>query len=323
MKNKLIIYLVVLLAIAAVLLVMALYIRILPFELMLSYTPLFGFLTLAGLLSATVALIRNKSLRSNRWLIAAASIGLIASICALYAASSFQSPMETSAAGRGTIAFATFNKLYSNTDLARAADYFRQERVDVIAFQETRPEEVTKLKQLLGFEHSFNSEALKTARGTVVGIISRWPIKDAALNTLSNGPPLIRTVVTVPGGRDMAFYGVHLPGPFSLDLYRQRNANIVSVARALREDSLPATLGGDFNSTVYSPALREFNELVAVKAKPTITEQLPQCSWYGLGAPLCARIDHIYIPKYATLVQTTIAPDLGSDHRAVMVRFTL
>lgn len=323
MKHKLIIYVAPIQLIAALLLAASLYIRFLPFELITSYVPLFASLLLASLVAIIAAVLSIRELRNDRRLLAVNLAGLAVCVTVLWTAFTIQQPAGIAASKEPVVTFATFNKLYSNSDTARAADYFRQQNVDVISLQEAQPQEIIKLKRQLGFEYSFMSERISTARGTVVGLISRHPIRSNQMIKLTNGPALIRAEIRLPSNRDVAFYGVHLPGPFSPDLYRQRDANMVSVAQAIRGESLPAVLGGDFNTTIYSPSLREFNETIAVKARHTVTQRLPQCSWYGLREPLCARIDHVYIPKYASLIQTTLSPDIGSDHRAVIVRFSL
>jgi endonuclease/exonuclease/phosphatase (EEP) superfamily protein YafD len=321
MKNKIAIYLVALQVLAAALLALAPHIPLLPFELLLSFTPLFTSVVVACLFASTLALAYDKQVDHKQWLLGGIIAAVTLCVFTLYTSLTIQPATPATHTSKPTLTFITFNKLYSNTDLDGIATYFRQQQPDVMTLQETTPEEVKKLQENLGYKHSFTSERLRSARGTVVGIISRHPITSTKRIELRNGPSLIRAVVSTPQNGEIAFYGVHLPGPFSPALYKQRDDSYVMMAETLQKEKLPAVLGGDFNTTIFSPALQRFTKTTQGNMQTVTTERWPQCSWYGLGAPLCARIDHVFIPKSAQLTHVTIAPYLGSDHRAVVVTF--
>lgn len=323
MKQKLLRILCIILPLASVILATALHVRLWPFELLISFTPIAGTLLLAGLVVILIFPFIVPHFRYGKKIMASIAVGMIASLYALTASLMMQPPAAVVEYDGQPLTFITFNKLFSNNDIPRMVNYFKAQNADVISLQETTPQEVARVQQQLGYRHSFTSEKIRTARGTVVGIVSRHPIKSTERIKLTNGPSLIRTVVDIPGSGDMAFYGVHLPGPFNPILYRQRDVSMAAMAEALQKDDLPSVLGGDFNTTIFSPSLRQFNDITRDKLQPTTTGRWPTCSWYGLGSPLCVRIDHVYIPRNAQLMNETIAPSLGSDHRAVVVRFSL
>ena len=119
----------------------------------------------------------------------------------------------------------------------------------------------------------------------------------------------------------MAFYSLHLTGPFRAQFYEEKLIDNNSVIKILTNESLPYAIGGDFNTTVYSPGLRHFTTGVGSSVKPTVSGAFPECSRFKGLRILCLRIDHIYIPQSASMIKTTISPDLGSDHRALTVQF--
>lgn len=323
MKYKTLFSLIILLTVGAVALALSFHIQFWPFELLLSFAPLFTVITAIGLTLSLLFSLPLKGLQTNWRIIALVSVGLLASVYSIYFSLTVQPPVQLSSTDQPTITFATFNKLYSNSDLSRASDYFSDQNVDVLAIQEAQTDEVEQIREQLGFEYSHAPDDLRTSFGTIVGIISRYPIESAETIALTNDYSLVRAVIVTPEQGKIAFYAVHLPGPFSPDLYRDRDTDIEALGRILQEETLPVVLGGDFNTTVFSPSLRQFNAVTDSIVQPVTLERWPQCSWYGYGAPLCLRIDHVYISEDLQLVDVNISPDLGSDHRAVVVEFAL
>lgn len=323
MKYKILFSFVILQTVVALLLTLSFYLWIWPFELLLSFTPLIALLLIACLTTSLVVLLLTKRLRSDWRLPNVVLVGLAAGFYSFYFSLTAQFPTQTIKTQKPAITFASFNKLYSNNDLSKAAAYFDTQKIDILAMQEASIHEVNQLRQQLGFEHSYTSQKVRTAKGTVVGIVSRYPFESAKAIELTNGRSLLRAVISTPHTGNVAVYAVHLPGPFSPSLYKDRNTDTLTLARMLQQETLPTIIGGDFNTTIFSPSLRQFTTAINATLQPVTLDQWPQCSWYGFGAPLCLRIDHVYIPKTAQLINVNTSPNLGSDHRAVVIKLAL
>lgn len=322
-KHKLLFSLVVLQAVGAITLTLSFYLWALPFELLLSFTPLIALILIVGLSVSTIVLLLLKHLR-NKWQLRTTVLaGLAFSFYGLYFSLTAQLPAQVAKTDKPTITFATFNKLYSNRNLSKASNYFNKQNIDVLAVQEAEAGEVDQLRQQLGFEHTYASKKARAVKDTVVGIVSRYPFESVKAIELTSGRSLIRAVILMPNNSKVAVYAVHLPGPFSLDLYKDRNIDTVTLSKVLQKETLPAVIGGDFNTTIFSPSLRQFTAAINTTMQPVTLDRWPQCSWYGFTSPMCLRIDHVYIPKAAQLVNVDVSPNLGSDHRAVIVEFTL
>lgn len=313
-----------LLLLVSVALLLSYHIELWPFELLVSFTPVVVFIAFTGLAILLVGLVVSRRVFAHWRLAAALGSSLLLCLYGIFYSMNVQPQAQlVSKDSSPTIKFATFNKLYKNKDLRTASNYFKEQNIDVLAVQEANRGEIEALSKQLGFQYYHASGALNTGHSTRVGIISRYPVSEVKDIRLGNGPSLVRAAIDTPEYGKIAFYALHLSGPFTPKSYSTRGTDFVTLAQTLQKEKLPAVLGGDFNTTIFSPDLREFNEAVSSKYQTITTMRWPQCSWYGFGAPLCLRIDHVYIPKNAKLIKTSIAPNLGSDHRPVIAEFTL
>ncbi len=172
MKHKLLFSLIVLQTLVAIMVSLSFYILLWPFELLLSFTPLVVSLLIIGLAISIIMVCIKKRVRGIWPGLTIALIGLVASFYSLYFSLTAQFPNRLIKTNQPTIIFTTFNKLYSNNDLAKAAEYFDAQNVDILAVQESQSGEVDELRQKLGFEHSYITDRMRSARGTVVGVVS-------------------------------------------------------------------------------------------------------------------------------------------------------
>lgn len=308
---------------AALALIISFYVELWPFELLVSFTPLSAALLAVGLTISSILILVLKEFKGNLPLVIITGTAWLAALFILFHAFTAQQPTEVAASDNHTITFATFNKLYSNHDIKRFAEYLKQQNIDILALQEVRPTEVSNIAEQLGFEHTHTSRTFATSGGTSVVLLSRLPFESVETIELATEHPVIRAVVQTPQGSSVVVYSVHIPVPSSPFLYNKRNIVLDSFAKTIQKEELPVIIGGDFNTTVFSPAMRTFSSAVHSSIRPVATERIPACSWYGYGPPLCIRIDHVYIPVSAKITSLTIAPDLGSDHRAIIARIVL
>lgn len=310
--------------IGAMFLIASYFLQIWPLELLVSFTPQVLTILILSLIisSIRIAYLKNAR-RSPPFLVVVGATWLAASIIVFCALSAQPSPHLVQSDDETTIRFATFNKLYSNHDLDSFTDYFSQHSIDVLALQEVRPSEVPSIAQRLGFEYTHSSRPFTTSGGTSVALLSHFPFASAETIELATEHPVVRAVVNTPLDGKVAVYSVHLPVPSSPFLYNKRNTVLNSLAKTVEREALPVIIGGDFNTTVFSPTLHTFNDSIQGRLQSTTTGAIPLCSWYGYGSPLCIRIDHIFIPTSAKLTDFTIAPDHGSDHRALIAEIDL
>lgn len=301
-----------------ILLLISFFIEAWLFELLVSYARQLSVVLLLGTAASMVLLLYFNSLKSKPFAVLQIISAVISIVILVF---TLQIPVSTLGqnSSETSLRFTTFNKLYSNNDISEITDYFKEKSIDVIALQETYPEEVRQIAENLGYKYTFTTEPIPTARYTVKALISRFPFEEIGVVNLDEGFPVVRAVIDTPETRKTAFYSVHLPGPFSSSWYKTRNIAMKSFADRLKSEDIPVVIGGDFNTTVFSPALRNFNKTLNPTIRPAITSRLPECSWYGYGLVACIRIDHVYLSNDLRLHHFEIAPFLGADHRALVV----
>ncbi len=222
------------------------------------------------------------------------------------------------------IRVATYNKLYSNNDVDRAIDYFRDEQVSIIGLQEVTEKEIGKIMEGLGFEYSVNTNCNCDAFGTETGIVSQYPIGETKVLDLIKGR-VVQAMINTGHDRMLSVNVIHIPTPTSPSNYRDRADAMKAIAKLVAKDEYPKILMGDFNTTVYSPQMREFSdEINKTNGLRNVSQRYwPRCSWFQYTEIFCARIDHIFINRDLGLKQTFIGPNLGADHRPVVAELII
>lgn len=324
MKQKIIIGAMLANGAALLLLAVGFWLRFWPLELIVSLTP--QLLLLSGLhIFLFFGWFRRPRPRRwhpwhKWWTWGVAGMVLLTGFCLLYSLE-VQRPARLTVAQAPTIRVATFNRLYSNPDNQRAANYFRDQLVDVVLLEEASQSQVNDMQKRLGFLHSYAS-AVTSESSSEIGIVSRWPLQNVQALPLPGRKVALRDEVDSPLGRRLAIYAVHLAPPFSSGAYTNSQRQFSELARLVQADPLPVVVGGDFNTTTFSPKMRHFVSRLDSKVVPTEPTPWPACSWFGLGWPFCMRIDHVFVPRSVQLRRISLSPDgLGSDHRAVLVEF--
>lgn len=253
--------------------------------------------------------------------IVAVGIGIVGIWSA--AASSAQDPSISRADSTTSIRFATFNKLHSNTNYQLITEYMQEQNVDVAAFQETNAEQLAHIQNSSGYTYSASAYSVNPSMESTVGFVSRIPVNASSITDLGDGYTIMRAVMQPKDTQPVAFYSVHIPPPFTKKMFDHGNKSFDIVTELIANDTLPVIIGGDFNTTPYSPKLQDFNAATNGTIRAAQNELLPKCSWYGKGPLVCMRIDHIYISVSAQHISTTISPELGSDHRMIITELRL
>jgi endonuclease/exonuclease/phosphatase (EEP) superfamily protein YafD len=156
-----------------------------------------------------------------------------------------------------------------------------------------------------------------------IAMISRHPLREARVLEIA-GPefPALQADV-VMDDVIVRLIGIHPPPPIGADLARQRNRSMSALAARLGDERAPGRetlVFGDFNSTVWSPHLRDFMIRAdlsdaqrgqgAPGTWPTVTARYSGL----LGIPIAmALVSHGIV-----VTKRRIGPDLGSDHLPVV-----
>lgn len=121
----------------------------------------------------------------------------------------------------------------------------------------------------------------------------------------------------------LTLYATHSARPhWKYSTQRQQFEELA--AYIAKRNARPAILGGDLNSTVFSAPLRDFTSQSNLKAAgqltPTWPQRLRQMGYITLPF-LQLDIDHFFVTPGMTLIEKWRGPDLGSDHRPLLLSF--
>ena len=219
-------------------------------------------------------------------------------------------------------------------NLSRVAQVVAESNADLVLLQEVdrgvershRVDQPAELARLTG-RHSAFGKALDYQGGQYgVAILSRWPIRRDTLMHLPVEPVqtraggsheprgVLHATIDAPGGA-LEVLNTHLDASAE-DLYRrQEAAQVVALARRLRDAGSRVLLGGDFNSTPES-------EVQASVRASGLRVAWPGCGQgEGLSYPQDVprkRIDYLFLSGDATCVRAEVLPSDASDHRGVL-----
>ena len=208
------------------------------------------------------------------------------------------------------------NILKSNDDVGRFVAWIRDRDADVVVATEVLPRHV---EQMDGPMADYPFRKLEP-RGHPFGMVvySRHPVSGEAVNRLAgiagtaSGPVMVTVGVETPVGT-LHIAGLHVFPPVTPYRFARRNEQFGIAADILAEVGTPRLVVGDFNATPWSAGLRAF---VSETGLHGFNTRATWPVWFGFaGIP----IDHAFTSADLRILDIETGPDIGSDHRPVMI----
>lgn len=225
-------------------------------------------------------------------------------------------PSAAACAPDNRLRFMEANVLQSNRNAQGLLALVRDQRPDVLLLTETDgwwADQVAPLAREL-------PHVVSVPQDNTYGmmLLSRLPLRDSQVRYLFEPDvPSIRAELDLRSGRRISFYGVHPRPPVPGQDTADRDAELVLVAREVRERSQPTVVAGDFNDVAWSDTTALFQEVSGLRdprigrqLMPTFPADLPLLRW-----PL----DYVFVsPGFALLGMERLG-DFGSDHLPIVV----
>ena len=165
-----------------------------------------------------------------------------------------------------------------------------------------------------------NLKRVYTPSAEVVVVTDRSDVT-AAVPTFPGLPIDAVNITAHVGSQRVTLLGCHTLSPGSSPRHDERNRELDAVGQWLRATPGPAIAFGDFNVTYYSPA---FQHLLHIGR--ATSSQLGfgiQATWPHQFRPAGIAIDQSVYTGRLTAVARYRGPSLGSEHRALIVRYAL
>ena len=211
------------------------------------------------------------------------------------------------------------NVLQTNKDYARLLRLVEKHNPDVLLLLET-DQEWAKAAEPLTRRYRFRlSEAIPNTYGMI--LMSRLPMEGRIEHILAPGIPSAHVRLQMPNREKILLHAVHPEPPWPGDDTGERDAELVTIGRRVRDEGRAAIVMGDLNDVAWSRTSRLFRKVGGMNDPrigrgfyPTFNANYPLLRW-----PL----DHLFVSPHFELMELDRLPDVGSDHYPLYFRLCL
>lgn len=151
-----------------------------------------------------------------------------------------------------------------------------------------------------------------------LAILSRHPLEEGQILEPTDPLQTLRLHASMRlAGRSVALVALHPMPPLNHAYAAARDATLADESARLARTGQPALMAGDFNASPWSRSLFAIDPTLqrASGLAPTWPNALGRLSLLPL--------DHVFASGHWRTVDNGLGPDLGSDHRPVVVRLQL
>jgi len=236
-----------------------------------------------------------------------------------HAAASPLAPAESEAGPR--IRCLSFNVLHRNHEYAAVQQYLRQCGADVLVFQEVSPDWAEAFRGLADVYPHQLPRGRMDSKGAAV--LSRLPVRRLDFEEVPGHAPIGAMIAEVEGDTPFTLLGVHSHKPTSAAGALSQHALFTWLAARCRTENArgrPVVLMGDFNSTPWARAFRQFT--AQTQLRDTSRGVLFGATW-SVRLPQRLLIDHAFVSPEWQVLRREVGPDLGSDHRPLLLDLAL
>lgn len=211
------------------------------------------------------------------------------------------------------------NVLLTNKDYSRVLDLVDKRNPDIVLLLETGLEWEEAVEPLSSRYPFRLSEAAPNTYGMI--LLSRLPMEGRIEHILQPGIPSAHVRIRLPAGEDIFLHAVHPEPPWPGDDSGERDAELVTVGRRVRDEGRAAIVMGDLNDVAWSRTSKLFRKVggmadprVGRGFYPTFNANYPLLRW-----PL----DHLFVSPHFDLAEMDLLDDIGSDHFPMYFRLCL
>lgn len=155
-----------------------------------------------------------------------------------------------------------------------------------------------------------------------MNLYSKFPLSETQIHYYEHtGTPAIETVITLPSGDEVLFFGVHPRPPLPENSVKAADKELLQIAEHVKEVNRPTIVTGDFNDVPWAFTIREFRKISGfndLRVGRGLYNTFDTKSWW-LRFP----IDHFYLSPKLELVEFADPITFSSDHKALFVRLAV
>jgi endonuclease/exonuclease/phosphatase (EEP) superfamily protein YafD len=210
----------------------------------------------------------------------------------------------------------SFNLFFKNRHYDQIVSFMQHSNADVLLLQETTQ---LALKRLDILKSRFPYSRYQASRNTHgLAIFSRYRIIKFESSNF-NAPYLLATIKV--NGTRVDILNTHLHTPTSSIRFENRNSELQDLASIVQTSSSSIIVGGDLNTSIWSPYYSAFKEEAHLKDSRTGFGLKP--TWPTVMPLVMIPIDHFLVSTNIDVVRLQTGPTLGSDHLPLVLDVTL
>lgn len=227
------------------------------------------------------------------------------------------------AAGNFRIVVANINTRNKQYDDVLA--FIRQEAPDLALFMEVDETWVNQLNTLSDNLPYTSGQANPYNSG--IAIYSQYPLEETQLTLFGDDSTYSITGKVTFNNQTLAFVGTHPWPPVRSSAFHSRNRQLDLIGQYLQAISFPQLVIGDLNITMWSPYYKRLIRNTGLKNARKGFGLLP--SWPTRGTYrqipdwitllFSIPIDHCLLSPEIEVANVRVGPNLGSDHRPIIV----
>ncbi|MEO0515056.1 MAG: endonuclease/exonuclease/phosphatase family protein [Planctomycetota bacterium] len=272
----------------------------------------------AMLLLSSVVAIRTKRWRTS------AGFSVVFSVNAVLLAPLWFAPNQPEVSSKiPTAKVLAFNVLTMNQRKSEVAEWLSGERADVVVMQEVNTAWITSLDaNLEGYTRQLSPTIREDNFGLAVYVRKGVEVLEFTHAVDPAGVPRIEVVVGLRGEGRLRVIAVHTLPPIGAEYSALRSKQLAEASQRASLSAEPVVIAGDLNATRWSAPLRRLRRDTGLRDS---AEGFGfQGTWpSGLRWTGMIPIDHVLVSPDIRVDDRRIGPDLGSDHRAVVVDLRL
>jgi endonuclease/exonuclease/phosphatase (EEP) superfamily protein YafD len=229
--------------------------------------------------------------------------------------------------GRPVITLMTHNLFGLNYDMPRVARYIAKVQPDILAFQEYFPEQREGLAPMLRATYPYSVYCVGGKRANIA-VYSKLPFEQVKDGDCTQDPVAagrtahILVRFTLANGAQFALLTTHFDWPFPIARQAQQRRTIIDAVRGV---SVPLIVVGDFNSTPWSYAQRNFATDAGLTRQTHGNLTWPVWLWvFGWRAtwPFLP-LDQVMSKGGIAIHDLYAGGPTGSDHLPIIVKFSV
>lgn len=207
-----------------------------------------------------------------------------------------------------------------NTEYQRFVDLVQNEQPDMFLTMESNKD---WLHALQVFEQDYPYRQYHTTEDTYgMHLFSKLKFKRIKTNFfVADDVPSMEAIVETEDGYQFLFFAVHPPPPSPTEeaTAKERDGDLLSIAKRIRTQKLPAVVMGDFNTVAWaktSKLFRKTSKLIDARIGRGILATFhAKYFFFRVPLDLCYHSPEIFIKELK------VHPTVGSDHYPVKCEF--